>query len=241
MSKKINIIVAIAVVLIIASTIGVIISFGKNKQDQTMNAVIEKSAKAKTEKTSSESLGNKSEWLSHQDDEWQIEYKYPSDWKKVGDEANTPEWITDTAGEKNIILYKKSVTQNLVRGFPLDARISIRAMANPGDLSLQEIFRKNNEDCLKKEKRQITEGKDPGFGCGSLLDVSTWNKIEVNSKSALQSGIQYSEGDVYGTDSVYIQLPKKFLIISATSYNNQYSTQFVNDFNEFISNFKFTQ
>lgn len=172
-------------------------------------------------------------YQTYQDKKLWIEFKYPNDWIKVSDIKDIPKWFSNDS----LSLYKKSVTQTYPDSkFPLDGLISINMIDNPKNISLQEIFKNVYENCLKEEKKLELKW-EPSAGCPLNPDTSKWKQLTVDWKQAIQDTTWYST--FISGNSVYIQLPNKFLNISILYYNDKQTSQLSNIFDEFISNFKF--
>ncbi|MFA5994236.1 MAG: hypothetical protein WC823_04725 [Parcubacteria group bacterium] len=239
MNRKIDTTLAIAIIIVFTVTIGGTICFGENRSNQKINQVTIPSNTSRanhiTNDIADESQNNSVNWLSYRYDKFKVEYSYPSDWIKGGDDPDAPRQY----GKVPEYVYKKSTTQSYPDpSYPLDAKIGIGVMANDGNLSLQEIFKRENDKCLEKEKKDMAAGRIGGMGCPGYPDVSKWKKIMVDGKPALQTGKHAIEGGAK-VDEVYIQLPGKFLTLRAVYYNENYSNQLMDIFDKFISTFKF--
>lgn len=169
-----------------------------------------------------------SSWKTYADRKLGIEFKYPEDWFRRGDEKNTPDWV--------VTLYKKSTTQTYPSSdFPLDALISVSTIDNPKNLSLQQIFNNDYEACLEIEKRD-----GPGMGCPGAIDTSNWKSINIDGKPAIRSGITVFPESL-PSDNIYIKIPGKFITIDAIYYNEKdYSANLSSIFNKLITTIKIT-
>lgn len=183
--------------------------------------------------TSTDSTSLTSTWKAYRNDEYGFEFKYPPDWKRRLDiTGQVPNWISD------MMIFKVSTTQDYPDpAFPLDALIHMTELENLQNKSLQDLFNEKDENCEKEEKAYLDAGNIGTMGCPGAESVANWQKFNIDGKSVLRSG-RRSVPEGLPTDHVYIQLDKKFLVISATYYNLAYS-ELDQIFNQILSTFKF--
>jgi len=160
-------------------------------------------------------------WQTYTNNEYGFSLKYPSDWERnyIGNDSM-----------KSQTFYKISTTQSYPnKNKPLDAFVRVSILDNPDNLTIQEIFNKEYQECL--------DIPDNAMGCPAPEDTSKWQEIIIDGKKALRSG-KRNVPEGLPEDVVYIIKPNYFIVLGGTYYNFNNTYDFSLIFEHMLDTFK---
>lgn len=154
-------------------------------------------------------------WKTYHVRQYGLTFQYPSDWETDLNQLQSQQLLL---GDYVGALYKKSITQQYpTPSFPLDSLITITEIPNPQNLSLPALLDQQFKDCERQ-----TAGKENVLGLDCTpVDVSEWQTMTIGGKSAVRGEMTVPEG--LPTDDAYIQMNGRYLLFSATLYNQDFT------------------